>query len=163
MTRGSARWAVLLMAGAGLGLLALPGAWAQPPAAPVAASPAVRSPEVLPDGRVTFRLLASRANEVTLNGDWIGAANLPMVKGADGVWTTTVGPMAPELYGYWFSVDGVRALDPSNSETERDGSRFSSLVMVDGPASAAWRLSDVLRTAHLPLIDDPKRVGYSAV
>ena len=143
MTTRSARWAVLLMAAAGLGPLSLPGAWAQPAAAPVAASPAVRSPEALPDGRVTFRLLAPRANEVTLNGDWIGATNLPMVKGADGVWTTTVGPLAPELYGYWFSVDGVRALDPSNSETERDGSRFSSLVMVDGPASAAWRFSDV--------------------
>ena len=143
MTRVSARRSVLLMAAAGLGLLALPGAGAQPAAAPVAASPAVQSPEVLADGRVSFRLLAPRANEVTLNGDWIGATNLPMVKGADGVWTTTVGPLAPELYGYWFSVDGVRALDPSNSETERDGSRFSSLVMVDGPASAAWRFSDV--------------------
>ena len=109
----------------------------------MAASPAVRSPEALPDGRVTFRLLAPGANEVTVNGDWIGATHLPMVKGADGVWTTTVGPMAPELYGYWFSVDGVRALDPCNSETERDGSRFSSLVMVDGPASAAWRFSEV--------------------
>ena len=80
MTTRSARWAVLLMAAAGLGPLSLPGAWAQP-AAPVAASPAVRSPEALPDGRVTFRLLAPRASEVTLNGDWIGATHLPMVKG----------------------------------------------------------------------------------
>ncbi|RPJ83853.1 MAG: hypothetical protein EHM13_06435, partial [Acidobacteria bacterium] len=35
-----------------------------PPAGPV-----VRSPEILPDGRVTFRLLAPRATEVRLNGD----------------------------------------------------------------------------------------------
>jgi enterochelin esterase-like enzyme len=35
------------------------------------------------------------------------------------------------------------ALDPSNSETEWDGNRFSSLVMVSGPADAIWDFSNV--------------------
>ena len=47
------------------------------------------------------------------------------------------------MYGYWFMVDGVRALDPSNSETERDGSRYNSMVMVDGAESAMWTFKDV--------------------
>jgi enterochelin esterase family protein len=34
-------------------------------------------------------------------------------------------------------------LDPSNSETERDGNRFSSLLMVSGPADAMWNFKDV--------------------
>ena len=35
-----------------------------------AAAPRVVSPEILPDKRVTFRLLAPKASEVTLTGHW---------------------------------------------------------------------------------------------
>jgi enterochelin esterase-like enzyme len=68
---------------------------------------------------------------------------MPMTKDDAGVWSTTVGPLDAQLYGYWFLVDGVRTLDPSNSETERDGNRFSSLLMVSGPADAMWDFKDV--------------------
>lgn len=118
-------------------------ATAQPTPNPVAAPVRVRSPESAPDGRVTFRLAAPKANEVTLNASWPGGTNLPMTKGADGIWTATAGPLPPQLYGYWFLVDGVRALDPNNSETERDGNRFNSLVMVNGSQSADWTFRDV--------------------
>src|SRR5690242_6020649 len=84
-------------------------ATAQPTPNPVQAQARVRSPEAAADGRVTFLLSAPAAASVTLNGDWIGATDIAMTKGADGVWTTTVGPLKPELYGYWFMVDGVRA------------------------------------------------------
>jgi enterochelin esterase family protein len=116
---------------------------AQPAPNPVVAAPKVLSPQVAADGHVTFRLLAPRAADVWLNGDWIGGTELPMTKGADGVWTTTIGPLSPELYGYWFTIDGVRALDPNNSETQRDGNKFNSLVMVNGPASDPWNFKDV--------------------
>lgn len=116
---------------------------AQPAANPVAQAPRVRSPEVSADRRITFRLYAPAAQTVTLSADWIGGRDLPMTKGADGVWTTTVGPLAPQLYGYWYTVDGARVLDPSNSETERDGNRFNTLVMVEGPESAMWTLKAV--------------------
>ena len=130
--------------GAGLALTAsgLAPAGAQPLPNPVQVQARVRSPEVATDGQVTFRLLAADAVKVTLNGDWIGATDLPMTKGADGVWTATVA-LTPQLYGYWFNVNGVRALDPNNAETARDGIRFRSLVMVDGPASDAWTFKDV--------------------
>lgn len=116
---------------------------AQPQPNPIAPHARVNSPEVLPDGHVTFRLYAPDANTVTLNGSWIGATNLPMTKGADGIWTTTIGPLTPQLYGYWYLVDGVRALDPSNSETERDGSRYNTMLMVPGPAADLWTFQDV--------------------
>jgi enterochelin esterase-like enzyme len=118
-------------------------AFAQPQPNPVA-TPAVKlkSPEIS-SGAVTFRLLAPKATEVTLNGSWIGAVNLPMTKDDAGVWSTTITGLTPQLYGYWFLVDGVRALDPSNSETERDGSRFNSMVMVGGPAADQWTFKDV--------------------
>jgi enterochelin esterase-like enzyme len=118
-------------------------AFAQPQPNPVA-TPAVKlkSPEIS-SGAVTFRLLGPKATEVTLNGSWIGATNLPMTKDDSGVWSTTINGLTPQMYGYWFLVDGVRALDPSNSETERDGSRFNSMVMVSGPASDQWTFKDV--------------------
>ncbi len=43
---------------------------------------------------------------MTLNGDWIGATNIPMTKDDEGVWSVTVGPLDAQLYGYWFMVDG---------------------------------------------------------
>jgi enterochelin esterase-like enzyme len=127
-----------------LALLTIPGiALAQPQPNPVALSLRLKSPEVSTDNKVTFRLHAPAASTVTLNGSWLGATGLPMTKDADGVWSTTVGPLNPQLYGYWFMVDGVRVVDPSNSETERDGSRFNTMVMVNGPASDLWTFKDV--------------------
>jgi len=113
-------------------------------ATPAAANalPRLRSPEVMPDRRVTFRLAAPKASEVALRGNW-SAANVPMSKDASGVWSVTVGPLQPDLYSYSFVVDGVRALDPSNSETERDSSRFSSMLMIDGASAAPWVFKEV--------------------
>jgi enterochelin esterase-like enzyme len=122
-----------------------PAQTAAPSQAPAATAPParVKSPEIGGDRKVTFRLKAPDAAKVTLNGSWIGAVDLPMTKDADGVWSTTIGPLTPQMYGYWYVVDGVRVIDPSNSETERDGSRFNSMLMVSGPESAWWDFKDV--------------------
>ena len=92
---------------------------------------------------MTFRLLAPKATEVMLNGGWDNGRNLKMTKGDGGVWSTTVGPLAPQLWGYWFSVDGVKALDPGNAETQRDGMRYDNLLMISGPESQWWDFKDV--------------------
>lgn len=73
------------------------------------------SPEIHSDRRVTFRIYAPKSVEVTLRGDWMegpGAAKL--AKGDQGVWSATVGPLAPDVYRYSFSVDGVKVVDPRN-------------------------------------------------
>jgi len=75
--------------------------WAQPASAPRGAP---RSPEILPDNRVTFRIAAPKALEVTLNGSWEGARGIPMTKDEEGVWSVTVGPLGAELWGYWYLV-----------------------------------------------------------
>src|SRR5579863_2999093 len=118
---------------------------AQATRAPAAPAPAPRldSPEVSADHHVTFRIRAPKASEVTFNGDWIGATNMTMTKDDAGIWSITVGPLDPQLYGYWFAVDGVRTIDPSNIESERDGDHFISLVMISGPADAMWNFQDV--------------------
>jgi hypothetical protein len=119
----------------------------QPPTAPLPAAAArpmpLRSPEIHPDRTVTFRLLAPKASEVTLNGSWDNGTNLKMTKDDGGVWSTTIGPFAPQLWGYWFMVDGVKALDPNNAETQRDGARYDNLLMISGPESEWWDFKDV--------------------
>jgi enterochelin esterase-like enzyme len=112
----------------------------RPNAVPVA--PRLKSPEISSDYQVTFRLFAPKAATVTLNGSWLGATNLPMTRDETGIWSTTIGPMTSQMYGYWYLVDGVHALDPSNSETERDGSRYNSMLMVSGRESALWDFKD---------------------
>jgi len=117
-----------------------------PPPAPAAqaARPApLKSPEIHPDRSVTFRLLAPKATEVTLNGSWENGTDLKMTKDDSGIWSTTVGPLAPQLWGYWFMVDGVKALDPNNGETQRDGARYDNLLMISGPESEWWDFKDV--------------------
>src|SRR5919108_4710955 len=103
----------------------------------------LKSPEVHADRTVAFRLLAPKATEVTLNGSWDSGTNLKMTKDEAGVWTATVGPLAPQLWGYWFMVDGVKALDPNNAETQRDGARYDNLLMISGPESEWWDFKDV--------------------
>jgi len=95
------------------------------------------SPEVQPDGKVTFRLSAPKAEKVAMSSGemqpTLKAASTPLTKGEDGVWSVTVGPLAPGIYDYTFNVDGVVITDPSSTNVfgNRKGSR--GFVEVPGP------------------------------
>jgi enterochelin esterase-like enzyme len=82
---------------------------AQQPAQP----PAVRSPEVSADRRVTFRVRAPEASKVTVFCECL-TSEPALMKGTDGVWSVTVGPIEPDIYEYHFTVDGVDNLDQRN-------------------------------------------------
>ncbi|GAA4409036.1 esterase family protein [Nibrella viscosa] len=101
----------------------------------------VISPEVLDDQRVTFRLKAPDAHAVALTGGpmllALGAKEpVPFQKGADGVWSLTIGPVKPDIYVYKFIIDGVTVPDPNNTLTGfADQPGFSNLVVHgSGPA-----------------------------
>src|SRR5690348_6959329 len=66
----------------------------------------LRSPEVAPDRRVTFRVSAPKAAEVRLTCECLNDG-VAMTKDAQGIWSATVGPIEPEMYEYEFTVDGV--------------------------------------------------------
>ncbi|HUP38906.1 MAG TPA: alpha/beta hydrolase-fold protein [Vicinamibacterales bacterium] len=89
---------------------------------------AIASPEVLPDGRVTFRLNAPKAGEVMLTGEFLDKP-AAFTKDADGVWSVTVGPISPEVYHYNFTIDGVRTIDPLNPQL-KTGSIASTITSV---------------------------------
>jgi enterochelin esterase-like enzyme len=137
----------------GLGMLMVPmlaGGLALAQQAPAPAAPGARaggqraqgprvvSPEILPDKRVTFRLLAPDAAKVVVNGSWEGGTNIALAKDDQGIWSVTLGPLGDQLWAYSFNVDGARVLDPGNAEVQRDGTRFENMLMVSGTASDPW-------------------------
>jgi 1,4-alpha-glucan branching enzyme len=95
-----------------------PAAAAAPAEAPRRApmAPQVVSPEVGADGKVTFRILAPKAEAVRLTGgDMPGLGQgAPMTKGENGVWEVTQNSLPQGYYRYHFDVDGVSVIDPRN-------------------------------------------------
>ena len=100
------------------------------------------SPEVHADRTVTFRLRAPDAKRVTVSGEWPGGAK-DLTKDEQGVWSVTVGPLAPDLYGYGFSVDGFRTLDPSNRDVKPMRSPTTSILEVPGTPPLPHEFTDV--------------------
>jgi enterochelin esterase-like enzyme len=121
------------------------GAAAQTPGRGMAGGrgPALRSPEILDDQKITFRLRAPNATEVTVNGDWPQGRGVKMTKDDAGVWSATVGPLTPELWAYTFNIDGVSLLDSANPNLLRDGTRYSNFLIVEGALSDTYQIKDV--------------------
>jgi enterochelin esterase-like enzyme len=100
-------------------------------------TPPVTSPEVSPERKLTFRILAPKAEKVQLGGSGdipstgFGQAT-PLTKGSNGVWEITIGPLNPGAYRYNFNVDGVAVIDPRNPATSEANENTWSLVCVPG-------------------------------
>ena len=120
----------------------------QPAGPPVSRTPAVRSPEVHADRRVTFRIYAPKATEVTVSGEFeVGAPAHKLTKDAQGIWSVTVGPFEPEIYEYDFIVDGVQMLDPRNPVVKYNRGPAAISSLLDIPANRP-RAFDVRAAAH---------------
>jgi enterochelin esterase family protein len=83
----------------------------------------VISPVIHADRRVTLKVNAPLAQEVRvtghiigMNAHWLSAPrkSIAMTKGADGIWSVTLGPLAPDIYDYAFLIDGYPASDIGN-------------------------------------------------
>jgi enterochelin esterase family protein len=118
-------------------------------------APQVVSPEITGDRSVTFRILAPNAQSVRVSGgdmpqlagggrgaDPSAPPRGQMTKGADGVWSVTVGPVDPGAYRYNFNVDGVSVIDPRNPSISESNTNVWSLVYVPG--------SDIFDTKQVP-------------
>ncbi|MDR1556755.1 MAG: esterase [Tannerellaceae bacterium] len=98
------------------------------------------SPEIA-NGKVTFRIAAPQAYQVRLYGSWMASytASEPLARDTAGVWSITINAPAPEIYTYNFIVDGVSKSDDLNIFMQRDGRRFLSILLIDGPLTANYR------------------------
>jgi len=129
MTRALAILGVLSLAG----LADSPTAAQEPKKQPAPKAPPLVSPEVHPDKKVTFRIRAPKAAEVTLRGDWMTGPAEKLAKDDKGVWSVTVGPLTPDFYSYSFTVDGVRTLDPSNATIKQGIASLDNMFFLAGP------------------------------
>jgi enterochelin esterase family protein len=116
------------------------GVFAQAPNA----QPQVTSPEVQPDRKIIFRLLAPKAESVLLTGSDIPnmGRGKEMTKGENGIWEITIGPIDPGTYRYNFNVGGVSVIDPRNPSISESNTNVWSMVHVPG--------SDVQDTKNIP-------------
>lgn len=118
--------------------------------------PAVVSPEVSSDQRVTFRIFAPNAKKVELNGDFLpekviktsfGEMSVPapvtMLQRNDGIWEYTTAVLPSELYNYSFNIDDMRTTDPSNVFTIRDVSTISNYFLIAGGKGDIYSVNDV--------------------
>jgi enterochelin esterase family protein len=105
----------------------------------------VVSPQVLPDRRVTFRLRAPNARDVTIAGDFYLEQNRTdkLVKDDQGVWSITLGPFSPDLYSYAFNVDGTSIPDPVNGFIKPGVSTTQSMFLVPGEQAAFLQAAPV--------------------
>jgi enterochelin esterase family protein len=104
----------------------------------------VKSPEVLPDNSVVFRLYAPDAKTVKVTGTFMDlTSNIEMVKSDSGIFEARSAPLPSDMYIYVYIVDGVRMLDPSNNIVVRDGSYIESRLMIPGEKADLYDVKDV--------------------
>ncbi len=158
-----------------LAFSALPRAAAQMPQRTPTPNDTLKSPEVLPDNRVAFRIYAPKATEITISGDFLPAGPGPKLeKDEQGVWSYTAGPLAPDFYSYSFTVDGVRTLDPKNAMVKQGINSLDNMFELPGAEAAfeanqqvphgdirtVWFSSTVLETQRSMRVYTPP--GYDA-
>lgn len=116
----------------------------------------LKSPEINADKTVTFRFFAPKADSVFVTGDFLptmkiksrfGLVDVPkpalMKKDEKGVWTFTSDALAPELYSYSFTVDGLRSIDPNNPFLNRDVATVTNIFIVGGPQADLYKVNDI--------------------
>ena len=109
------------------------------------------TPEIHSDNMVTFRFHAPKAISVKLDCDFISAnpnAVLPntvdLMEKENGIWEyTTPVALAPELYSYTITVDGLKVNDPANVFINRDVVSLSNIFIVPGGHADLYLVNDV--------------------
>ena len=106
------------------------------------------SPEVKEDHTVTFRFQAPDAKVVKISGDWMPAegwtpGSVAMTKDEKGLWSYTTAALPSDLYGYSFSVDGLKTTDPNNVYLIRDVASLTNVFIVNGDKGDLYKVNKV--------------------
>ena len=89
--------------------------------------------QVNADKSITFRYFAPQAKNVSVVIGVPTPDNIhPMVKDSAGIWTWQAPVMKPNLYEYFFNVDGVRSIDTGTAMPKPQRQVNSSMVLVPG-------------------------------
>lgn len=98
---------------------------------------AQQSPEILPDGRVTFRFRSADAESVVAKGQF--GDDVALVKGEKGLWEGTTVEAAPAgVHEYRFTVDKLSVLDPRNNAVKPQRWPGTSILHIPAQSPALW-------------------------
>lgn len=99
---------------------------------------------VNPDRSISYRLYAPQAQAVSVvtGATPESLVSHAMQKDARGIWSWNSEPLAPDLYEYFFNVDGLRTIDPSGAMPKPQRQVNTSLILVPGS------LLDVRQVPH---------------
>jgi len=109
-------------------------------AAPFPATPDQTTPvshyvtQVNTDKSITFRLFAPAARRVSVVTGSMPEAwvSHDMTKDKAGVWSWQSEPMAPNLYEYFYDIDGFRSVDTGSRYPKPQRQVNTSLILVPG-------------------------------
>ena len=101
------------------------------------------SPEVLSDGKVTFRIRAGEnAESVKAVGQF--GEDVVLTKGEKGIWEgTTKTKVEPGVFEYRFNVDGLTVIDPRNGMIKPQRWPGTSILHIPADPPALWDLQNI--------------------
>ncbi|MDU7100388.1 MAG: alpha/beta hydrolase-fold protein [Enterobacter sp.] len=119
-------------------------------AAPLPVTPDQTTPvshyvtQVNADKSITFRLFAPGATRVSVVTGSMPESQVShdMTKEKNGVWSWKSEPMAPNLYEYYFDIDGFRSVDTGSRYQKPQRQVNTSLILV--PGSIQGRLPQIM-------------------
>ena len=104
-------------------------------------APPVQSPEIAKNGAVTFKVKAAKADTVRLIID--SRLDTLMKHTGNETWSITLRDLEPDLYMYYFVIDGMKVLDPENAQVLRDVKTVMNTFVLDPNGNSPVAVHDV--------------------
>ena len=104
-------------------------------------APPVNSPEIAKDGSVTFKVKAADADTVRLIID--SRLDTLMKRTGNETWSITLRNLEPDLYMYFFTIDGMKVLDENNAQVLRDVKSVMNTFILDPSGDCPVAVHDV--------------------
>ena len=104
-------------------------------------APSVNSPEIAKDGAVTFKIKAAKADTVRLIID--SRVDTLMKRTGNDTWSITLRNLEPDLYMYYYIIDGMKVLDQENAQVLRDVRTVMSTFVLDPNGDSPVAVHDV--------------------
>ena len=104
-------------------------------------APSVNSPEIAKDGSVTFKMKTADADTVRLIIDT--RVDTLMKHTGNDTWSITLRDLEPDLYMYYFTIDGMKVLDNDNAHVLRDVKSVMNTFVLDPNGDCPVAVHDV--------------------
>ena len=104
-------------------------------------APQLPSPDIAKDGSVTFKVKAAGADTVRLVIDT--RVDTLMKHTGNETWSITLRGLEPDLYMYYYIVDGMKVLDNENAHVLRDVKNVMNTFVLDPRGDSPVAVHDV--------------------